>query len=143
MKVLNHPNIVNLIEVIDDPTTDHFYMGTPVFFIFHYLPISYPSKRLNSTFCNGTKPLHPIYHSWKRENKIFNLFFQLSCSVLEYVEGKWVCEGAGPPGGIGVNTARRYLRDIVSGLIYLHAHVWHKDIYLFIQHILYPENLFF
>jgi hypothetical protein len=29
MKILDHPNIVNLIEVIDDPTTDHFYMGIP------------------------------------------------------------------------------------------------------------------
>lgn len=28
MKILEHPNIVNLIEVIDDPETDHFYMGT-------------------------------------------------------------------------------------------------------------------
>ncbi|KAM6556050.1 hypothetical protein CsatB_003069 [Cannabis sativa] len=26
MKMLNHPNIVNLVEVIDDPETDHFYM---------------------------------------------------------------------------------------------------------------------
>lgn len=25
--MLEHPNIVNLIEVIDDPDTDHFYMG--------------------------------------------------------------------------------------------------------------------
>eukprot|EP00261_Vitis_vinifera_P035002 XP_019076245.1 PREDICTED: serine/threonine-protein kinase GRIK1 isoform X2 [Vitis vinifera] len=75
MKMLNHPNIVNLIEVIDDPSTDHFYM------------------------------------------------------VLEFVEGKWVCEGSGPPGGIGENTARKYLRDIVSGLIYLHAHnIVHGDI---------------
>ncbi|KAK9072616.1 hypothetical protein SSX86_009051 [Deinandra increscens subsp. villosa] len=75
MKMLNHPNIVNLIEVIDDPTTDHFYM------------------------------------------------------VLEYVEGKWVFEGAGPPGGLGQNVSRRYLRDIVSGLMYLHAHnVVHGDI---------------
>ncbi|KAK9279728.1 hypothetical protein L1049_013410 [Liquidambar formosana] len=75
MKMLNHPNIVNLIEVIDDPNTDHFYM------------------------------------------------------VLEYVEGKWVCEGSGPPGGIGENTARKYLRDIVSGLMYLHAHnIVHGDI---------------
>ncbi|XP_021645227.2 serine/threonine-protein kinase GRIK2 isoform X2 [Hevea brasiliensis] len=68
MKMLDHPNIVNLIEVIDDPNTDHFYM------------------------------------------------------VLEYVEGKWVWEGSGPPGGIGESTARKYLRDIVSGLMYLHAH---------------------
>ncbi|KAL6967268.1 Serine/threonine-protein kinase grik2 [Sarracenia purpurea var. burkii] len=75
MKMLNHPNIVNLIEVIDDPTTDHFYM------------------------------------------------------VLEYVEGKWVCEGSGPPGALGENKARKYLRDIVSGLIYLHAHnIVHGDI---------------
>lgn len=27
MKMLEHPNIVNLVEVIDDPETDHFYMG--------------------------------------------------------------------------------------------------------------------
>ncbi|KAL3530583.1 hypothetical protein ACH5RR_009905 [Cinchona calisaya] len=75
MKILNHPNIVNLVEVIDDPTTDHFYM------------------------------------------------------VLEYVEGKWVFEGAGPPGGLGEHTTRKYLRDIVSGLMYLHAHnVVHGDI---------------
>ncbi|XP_022731063.1 serine/threonine-protein kinase GRIK2-like [Durio zibethinus] len=75
MKILQHPNIVNLIEVIDDPSTDQFYM------------------------------------------------------VLEYVEGKWVCEGSGPPGGIGESTARKYVRDIVSGLIYLHAHnIVHGDI---------------
>ncbi|KAF5182558.1 Serine/threonine-protein kinase GRIK2 [Thalictrum thalictroides] len=69
MKMLCHPNIVNLIEVIDDPNTDQFYM------------------------------------------------------VLEYVEGKWVCEGSGPPGGLGESTAKKYLRDIIAGLMYLHAHV--------------------
>ncbi|XP_076917965.1 serine/threonine-protein kinase GRIK2-like [Bidens hawaiensis] len=75
MKMLDHPNIVNLVEVINDPNTDHFYM------------------------------------------------------VLEYVEGKWVFEGAGPSGGLGENVARRYLRDIVSGLIYLHSHnIVHGDI---------------
>lgn len=78
----------------------------------------------------------------KKKKPLINLFFQHSCSVLEYVEGKWVCEGAGPPGGLGVNTARKYLRDIVSGLIYLHAHVWLKDIYLFIQHILYAQKIY-
>ncbi|CAI0397758.1 unnamed protein product [Linum tenue] len=75
MKMLQHPNIVNLIEVIDDPNTDHFYM------------------------------------------------------VLEYVDGKWVWEGCGPPGGIGEHTTRKYLRNIVSGLMYLHAHnIVHGDI---------------
>lgn len=75
MKIVSHPNIVNLIEVINDPDTDHFYM------------------------------------------------------VLEYVEGKWDCEGAGPPGGLGEAIARKYLRDIVSGLIYLHSHnIVHMDI---------------
>ncbi|XP_052734277.1 serine/threonine-protein kinase GRIK2 isoform X2 [Vigna angularis] len=75
MKMVEHPNIVNLIEVIDDPESDHFYM------------------------------------------------------VLEYVEGKWVCEGTGPACGLGEETARRYLRDIVSGLTYLHAHnIVHGDI---------------
>ncbi|KAL9252445.1 Serine/threonine-protein kinase GRIK2-like protein [Drosera capensis] len=75
MKMLSHPNIVNLIEVIDDPTTDHFYM------------------------------------------------------VLEYVEEKWDYEGSGPPGGLGEKLARNYLRDIVSGLMYLHSHnIVHMDI---------------
>ncbi len=32
MKILDHPNIVNLIEVIDDPDTDHFYMGNLSYF---------------------------------------------------------------------------------------------------------------
>ncbi|XP_072979186.1 serine/threonine-protein kinase GRIK1-like [Typha angustifolia] len=75
MKMLDHPNIVNLVEVIDDPSADNFYM------------------------------------------------------VLEYVEGKWVCEGSGPTGGLGENTSRRYLRDIVAGLMYLHSHnIIHGDI---------------
>ncbi|XP_073150136.1 serine/threonine-protein kinase GRIK2-like [Henckelia pumila] len=75
MKLLSHPNIVNLIEVINDPTSDHFYM------------------------------------------------------VLEYVEGKWVFDGSGPACCLGENTARKYLRDVVSGLMYLHAHnIVHGDI---------------
>lgn len=45
------------------------------------------------------------------------------CSVLEYVEGKWVCDSTGPPSALEENKARKYLRDIVSGLMYLHAHV--------------------
>lgn len=46
MKMLSHPNIVNLIEVIDDPDTDQFYMGmhlllssTNFLFLFMLLPI--------------------------------------------------------------------------------------------------------
>nr|GEZ21293.1 serine/threonine-protein kinase GRIK2 isoform X1 [Tanacetum cinerariifolium] len=75
MKMLDHPNIVNLVEVIDDPNTDNFYM------------------------------------------------------VLEYVKGQWVFEGAGPPGGLGETVARSYLRDVVSGLMYLHSHnIVHGDI---------------
>ncbi|KAE9593206.1 hypothetical protein Lal_00029289 [Lupinus albus] len=75
MKMLEHPNIVNLIEVIDDPESDNFYM------------------------------------------------------VLEYVEDKWVCHGTGPACSLGEDIARRYLRDIVSGLTYLHAHhIVHGDI---------------
>ncbi|TVU41873.1 hypothetical protein EJB05_15430 [Eragrostis curvula] len=64
MKMLEHPNIVNLVEVIDDPNIDKFYM------------------------------------------------------VLEYVEGKMVCDN-----GIEEATARNYLRDIISGLMYLHSHL--------------------
>lgn len=75
MKMVEHPNIVNLVEVIDDPETDHFYM------------------------------------------------------VLEYVDGKWACDEFGPPGAVGEETARKYLRDVVAGLMYLHAHnIIHGDI---------------
>ena len=34
MKMLEHPNIVNLIEVINDPETDHFYIGMYIVFPF-------------------------------------------------------------------------------------------------------------
>ena len=36
MKMLEHPNIVNLVEVIDDPEDDRFYMGIHGIFIFLY-----------------------------------------------------------------------------------------------------------
>lgn len=57
-------------------------------------------------------------------------FFHFVFSVLEYVEGKWVCEGSGPPGGLGESTARKYLRDIVRGLMYLHDHVKSGFVYM-------------
>ena len=34
MKMLKHPNIVNLFEVIDDPDDDRFYMGITASFFF-------------------------------------------------------------------------------------------------------------
>ncbi|XP_020240839.1 serine/threonine-protein kinase GRIK1-like isoform X2 [Asparagus officinalis] len=76
MKMLDHPNIVKLIEVIDDPLIDNFYM------------------------------------------------------VLEYVAGKRMCDfDSCPRDGIGESESRRYLRDVVSGLMYLHAHnIIHGDI---------------
>jgi len=68
MKLLEHPNIVNLIEVIDDPNIDDFYM------------------------------------------------------VLEYVEGKVVYEGSNGMHALNEHTSKRYFRDIVSGVMYLHSH---------------------
>lgn len=38
MKILEHPNIVNLIEVIDDPEFDDFYMGISFPFLCIFLP---------------------------------------------------------------------------------------------------------
>ncbi|KAK9158328.1 hypothetical protein Scep_004902 [Stephania cephalantha] len=67
MKKVDHANIVNLVEVIDDPSTDHFNM------------------------------------------------------VLEYIEGKRICDSAS--NRLGEVVARKYLRNIIAGLMYLHAHV--------------------
>lgn len=32
MKIIEHPNIINLIEVIDDPESDNLYMGNQLIF---------------------------------------------------------------------------------------------------------------
>ena len=41
MKMLDHPNIVNLVEVIDDPNTDHFYMGMFYSFLYFHFKMCY------------------------------------------------------------------------------------------------------
>ncbi|GKV47927.1 hypothetical protein SLEP1_g54777 [Rubroshorea leprosula] len=80
MKVLDHPNIVNLVEVIDDQRSDYLYMA------------------------------------------------------LEYVEGNGINNISQTRGHIDEITARRYFKDIVAGLTYLHSHnIAHGDIK--------PENL--
>jgi hypothetical protein len=48
----------------------------------------------------------------------FTFFSSFALPVLEYVEGKMVCDN-----GLEEATARNYLRDIISGLMYLHSHV--------------------
>ncbi|XVE86118.1 hypothetical protein DITRI_Ditri18aG0010700 [Diplodiscus trichospermus] len=80
MKILDHPNIVNLVEVIDDQICDYLYM------------------------------------------------------VLEYVEGNGIRNLSEIQGHLDETTARRYFKDIIAGLTYLHTHdVVHGDIK--------PENL--
>lgn len=37
LKKLNHPNVVKLVEVLNDPAEDNFYMG-------QWFPLSYPLK---------------------------------------------------------------------------------------------------
>lgn len=52
------------------------------------------------------------------------IFCHLLFAVLEYVAGKWTSEGGSCPRScIGESKSRRYLRDVVAGLMYLHAHV--------------------
>lgn len=51
--------------------------------------------------------------------------------MLSYVEGNRIFEGSGPPGGIGEALARKYFRDVVAGLSYLHSHVRDSHLMLF------------
>ncbi len=37
MKQLDHPNIVKLVEVIDDPESDHFHIGMKLCFYVFFL----------------------------------------------------------------------------------------------------------
>jgi hypothetical protein len=37
MKQLDHPNIVKLVKVIDDPESDHFHMGMKLCFYVFFL----------------------------------------------------------------------------------------------------------
>ncbi|KAK7258851.1 hypothetical protein RIF29_24439 [Crotalaria pallida] len=61
--------------------------------------------------------------------RFFSIYARSYLQVLEYVEGKWICEGSGRSCALGEETALIYLRDIVSGLKYLHAHnIVHGDI---------------
>ncbi|KAJ6961264.1 serine/threonine-protein kinase GRIK1-like isoform X2 [Populus alba x Populus x berolinensis] len=80
LKTLEHPNIINLVEVIDDQKSDYMYM------------------------------------------------------VLEYVESSCMSNISEMKGQIDETTARRYFKDVIAGLIYLHHHnIVHGDIK--------PENL--
>ncbi|XP_011025193.1 PREDICTED: serine/threonine-protein kinase GRIK1-like isoform X3 [Populus euphratica] len=80
LKTLEHPNIINLVEVIDDQKSDYLYM------------------------------------------------------VLEYVESSTVSNILETKGRIDETTARRYFKDVIAGLIYLHHHnIVHGDIK--------PENI--
>ncbi|KAJ6387785.1 hypothetical protein OIU77_026374 [Salix suchowensis] len=80
LKTLEHPNIINLVEVIDDQKSDYLYM------------------------------------------------------VLEYVEGSTMSKILEMKERIDETTARRYFKDVIAGLIFLHQHnIVHGDIK--------PENL--
>jgi serine/threonine protein kinase len=70
-----------------------------------------------------------VYRYLKSFSLSVILYCVVSCIVLEYVDGKWAYDDSGPPGALGEITARKYLRDVVAGLMYLHAHnVIHGDI---------------
>lgn len=117
MKIVEHPNIVNLVEVIDDPTTDHFYMGT------HFLTLSQSLLYTHTHTHTHAHSLFRLKRTWHTNATSLSKSYLLFWSVLEYIDGKWDWEGSSPPGSCGEIAARKYFRDVVSGLMYLHAHV--------------------
>ena len=119
MKILD---MVNLIEVIDDPDTDHFYMGIYFHSFFCFV---FNAQRHFDIFAWSCH--HDFAYEWIFLSA-FRLTLYLTANlfllVLDYVDDKWVSEGSGPPAGLKEDIAWKYLRDIVLGLMYLHAHVW-------------------
>lgn len=58
--MLNHPNIVNLVEVIDDPNTDHFYMGMN----YHIFTLMYVSWSLLHVGLYINAFLRHLFSTW-------------------------------------------------------------------------------
>ncbi|OIW08571.1 hypothetical protein TanjilG_03247 [Lupinus angustifolius] len=94
-------------------------------------PYSLYSMALYRSFVGGN------HYAIKAFHKSHLLKLQVAASetampnvlLLEYVEDKWIYQGSGPACGLDEETARRYLRDIVCGLMYLQAHnIIHGDI---------------
>lgn len=95
MKQIDHPNIVKLVEVIDDPQSDLFFMGL---FLFHlFLPLSLVvSKR--SLGCRvwlvsdvwrckvGTSAAYTLFSlSLQIRVELLSYFEMLTCSDFIYV----------------------------------------------------------
>lgn len=68
MKVLSHPNIVNLVEVIDDPTDDHLYMGI----LYFSLVLSSPSVNTCCLF-NHVPTFVQSLNMWKANGSLMIL----------------------------------------------------------------------
>ena len=114
MKKLTHPNIVRLVEVMDDPTADSLYLvmecctgGTMMTTMMTMTP---PPPHTNAAPQSTAEGAH---------------------GQVGLTDPTMSMPGAGVCGSMEVQVrwVRRYFRDLLTGLSYLHLHhVLHRDI---------------
>ena len=112
MKKLSHPNIVRLVEVMDDPTADSLYLVME-----QCTGGSMMTTTPTAAITSATTAPQPTAEGVGASAGLCNPALSQS--------------SAGQSGGVVVQVGwvRRYFRDLLTGLCYLHLHhVLHRDI---------------
>ncbi|CAI5949056.1 unnamed protein product [Closterium sp. NIES-64] len=125
---LQHPHVVHLREVIDDPSSDKLYLVVeyqgPSSQRMHHSPHSHPPIPTALPL-----PPPPVFAYLDGRQARFPRGIHHSL-VFEYLDGGPVFPEDEPPvGGVGEERARRVFRDVSAALLYVHGQgVVHNDV---------------